>query len=122
MCRTYKKIGSLKSLKFHLEKNHIHDFKSIKDVITFQNSYPRLRQELIAFHEDQIENEKNLLNIDLPVLQTAAETLKQKTIQKLTDEIENLNEQLHSSSQIATTNFFHKLKIPNNTRNFQNII
>lgn len=111
MCRTYKKIGSLKSLKFHLEKNHIHDFKSIKDVITFQNSYPRLRQELIAFHENQIENEKNLLNIDLPVLQTATETLKQETIQKLTEEIEKLKEQLHSSSQNASTNFFHKLKI-----------
>lgn len=111
MCRTYNKIGSLKSLKFHLEKNHIYDFKSIKDVITFQNSYPTLRQELIAFHESQIESEKNLLNIDLPVLQTAAETLRQETIQKLTDEIEKLKEQLHSSSQIVSTNFFHKLKI-----------
>jgi hypothetical protein len=111
MCRTYNKVGSLKSLKLHLEKNHIHDFKSIKDVITFQNSYPSLRQQLIVFHESQIENEKNLLNIDLPILQTAAETLKQETIQKLTNQIEKLKEQLHSSSQIVSSNFFHRVII-----------
>ncbi|TDP57631.1 nuclease-related domain-containing protein [Flavobacterium dankookense] len=111
MCRTYNKIGSLKSLKIHLEKNNIHDFKSIKDVITFQNSYQTLRQEQLAFHESQIEHEKNQLNIDLPVLQTAAETLKQETIQKLTEEIEILKGQLYNSSQNASTNLFHKLKI-----------
>lgn len=111
MCRTYNKIGSLKSLKLHLEKNHIHDFKSIKEVITFQNSYTTLRQQLITFHESQIENEKNILNIDLPILQTAAETLKQETIQKLTNEIDKLKQQLNSSSQNTPTNFFHKLKI-----------
>lgn len=111
MCKTYNKIGSLKSLKLHLEKNNIHDFKSLNEVINFQKSYNKLKQEIISFHENQIENEKNILNIDLPILQTATETLKQETIQKLTDEIEKLKEQLNNSSQIVSKNFFHKVII-----------
>lgn len=37
MCITYNTIGSLTTLKTSLEKNKIYDFKSVKEVIEFQN-------------------------------------------------------------------------------------
>jgi hypothetical protein len=48
MCRTYNTIGSLTTLKLHLEENDIHDFKSLKEVINFQKSYTILWQQLIS--------------------------------------------------------------------------
>jgi hypothetical protein len=50
-------IGSLRSLKSHLEENNINDFKSLKEVIDFQSSYPIIRQQEIYNHEKLIEQE-----------------------------------------------------------------
>jgi hypothetical protein len=87
MCRTYNTIGSLTTLKSHLANNNIHEFKSLREVIDFQRSYTTLRQQLISHHEHLIEQEKNILNIDLQQLNTAIETQKQQSEQRLTDEI-----------------------------------
>lgn len=115
MCRTYNKIGSLTTLKSHLENNNIHDFKSLKDVINFQSSYTAFRQQLISHHENLIEQEKNMLSIDLQQLDTAIETQRQQSEQKLTVEINNLKQQLSISKSDAPTNFFQKL-----TKGFRN--
>lgn len=109
MCRTYNKIGSLTTLKLHLEQNNIHDFKSLKEVIDFQKSYTIFRQQLISHHENLIEQEKNVLNIDLPNLDTAIETQRQQSVQRLTNEIDELKQQLNISKTNASTNFFQKL-------------
>jgi hypothetical protein len=109
MCRTYNRIGSLTTLKSHLENNNIHDFKSLRDVIDFQSSYTTLRQQLISHHENLIEQEKNMLNIDLQQLDTAIETQRQQSKQRLTDEINKLKQQLSISISYAPTNFFQKL-------------
>jgi hypothetical protein len=90
MCRTYNTIGSLTTLKIHLENNNIHDFKSLREVIDFQNSYTTLRQQLISHHEYLFEQEKNMLNTDIQQLGTAIETQRQQSEQRLTDEINNL--------------------------------
>jgi hypothetical protein len=68
MCKTYNTIGSLTTLKSHLDRNNIYDFKSIKEVIDFQNSYTTYRQQIISHHENLIEQEKNILNVDLQQL------------------------------------------------------
>lgn len=109
MCRTYNIIGSLTTLKSHLEDNKIHDFKSLKEVIDFQNSYPTFRQQLISNHEKLIEQEKNLLNTDLEQLDMTMEVQKQQTAQILTDEIEKLKQQLNLSTYVVATNLFQKL-------------
>jgi hypothetical protein len=57
MSRTFNMIGSLRSLKSHLEENNINDFKSLKEVIDFQSSYPIIRQQEIYNHEKLIEQE-----------------------------------------------------------------
>lgn len=109
MCRTYNMIGSLTTLKSHLDKNNIHDFKSLKDVIDYQNSYTNYRQQLISHHENLIEQEKNMLNIDLQKLDTAIETQRQQSGQRLADEIDKLKQQLNISTSYAPTSFFQRL-------------
>lgn len=111
MCRTYNKIGSLTTLKLHLEENNIHDFKSLKEVIDFQKTFTILRQQVISHHENLIEEEKNILNIDLPNLDTAIETQRQVSVEILTNEIDKLKQQLNVSTNNTSTNFFHKLAI-----------
>jgi hypothetical protein len=109
MCRTYNKIGSLTTLKLRLEESNIHDFKSLKEVIAFQKSYTIFRQQLLSHHENLIEQEKNTLNIDLPNLETTIETQRQQSVERLTNEIDNLKQQLNISTSNASTNFFQKL-------------
>ena len=94
MSRTYNTIGSLTTLKSHLAENKISDFKSLKDVIDFQNSFATSRQQLISHHRNLIEEEKNLLNVELKDLDTAIETKRQQTEQILTNEIEEIRQQV----------------------------
>ena len=109
MCRTYNTIGSLTTLKSHLFNSNIHDFKSIKEVMDFQSSYPAIRQQLIFQHEKLIEQEKNILNTDLQQLDKAIEKQRQQSEQTLKDEIDNLKQQLSISISNAPTNYFRKL-------------
>lgn len=109
MCRTYNTIGSLTTVKSHLQKNNIHDFKSLKEVIDFQRAYTTSRQQLIIHHENLIEQERNILSVDLQQLDTAIKTLRQQSEQRLTNEIDKLKEQLSISASKASTNFFQKL-------------
>jgi hypothetical protein len=74
MCKTYNTIGSLTTLKSHLKKNNIHDFKSLKEVIDFQYSYTIFRQQLIFHHENLIEQEKSMLNVELQQLDLEIES------------------------------------------------
>jgi len=52
MCKTYNTIGSLNTLKSHLHSSNIHDFKSLKEVMDFQSTYPTIRQQLFLHHEN----------------------------------------------------------------------
>ena len=109
MCRTYNIIGSLTTLKSHLENSNIHDFKSLKEVMDFQSSYSAIRQQLISHHEDLIEEEKNMLNIDLQQLEVAIQTQKQQSEQRLIDEIDKLKQQLSISTNNAPANLIQKI-------------
>lgn len=108
MCRTYNMVGSLTTLKSHLEKNNIHDLKSLENVIDFQSSYSTYRQQLISHHENLIEQEKYMLKMDLQQLDIEIEIQRQQSEQRLTDEIEKLKQQLNISTNDAPTNFFQK--------------
>lgn len=116
MSKTYNTIGSLTTLKSHLEKNNIYDFKSLKEVIDFQSSYAISRQQLISHHKNLIEEEKNLLNVELKSLDIAIETQRQQIEQILTDEIDKLKQQLNISISNTPTNLFQK--IANNLRHW----
>lgn len=109
MCRTYNTIGSLTTLKSHLENSNIHDFKSLKEVMDFQSSYTAIRQQLISHHENLIEQEKNMLNFDLQQLEVAIQSQKQQTERRLIDDINKLKQELSISTNNASINFFQKV-------------
>jgi hypothetical protein len=109
MCRTYNTIGSLTALKSHLDNSHIHDFKSLKEVMNFQNSFEVIRKELISLHENLIEQEKTILNIDLQQLETEIQTQKHQSEQRLIGQIDRLKEQLITSLNTVPTNFLKKV-------------
>ena len=109
MCKTYNTIGSLTTLKSHLNNNNIHDFKSLKEVMDFQGSYTSIRQQLVSHHENLIEQEKNLLNISLQQLETEIQTQKQQSEQRLIVDIDKLKQQLSISINNAPPNFFQKI-------------
>ncbi|NCD42300.1 MAG: hypothetical protein EOL88_09435 [Bacteroidia bacterium] len=110
MCRTYNMIGSLTTLKAHLNDRNIHDFKSLKEVIDFQNSYTTYRQNLIANHENLIEQEKKILKDELLQLDSTIEIQKNHSEQRLTNEIERLKQLLNYATEIRPSNLFQKLK------------
>lgn len=109
MCRTYNTIGSLTTLKRSLEKNNVYDFKSVKEVIEFQKSFSTSRQKLISLHENLIENEKNNLYINLPILKSEVETQKKHTAEQLTQNIDFLKEQLNVLQTKIIANYFQKI-------------
>lgn len=124
MCRTYNMIGSLSALKSHLEENNVHDFKSLKEVMNFQSSYPTIKKLLISTHEKLIEEEKNLLKTDFRQLETNIEKEKQQAEQRLTAEIDNLKQLINISINVELTNLIPRLKKKlidwNNKRKRQN--
>ena len=109
MSRTYNTIGSLTTLKAQLAENNISEFKSLKEVIDFQNSFTTSRQQLLSHHKYLIELEKNMLNLELKDLDTAIKTTQQQTEQLLTDEIEKLKQNLNISINKNPTNLFQKI-------------
>lgn len=108
MSRIYNTIGSLTTLKLHLEENNINDFKSLKEVIDFQNSFAISRQQLISQHRNLIDEEKSKLNAELKDLETAIETQRQLTEQILIGKIDQLKQHLNISINDIPTNFFQK--------------
>lgn len=124
MCTIYNTIGSLTTIKSRLEQNSIRDFKSLRDVINFQNSYTTLHQQLLAHHEHLIEQEKNKLQTDLQQLEIAIETQTQQSKQQLIDEINKLRQQLSTPKNFfeqltkGLKNRFYKRKIKQKENNF----
>ncbi|RYZ20761.1 MAG: hypothetical protein EOO16_15540 [Chitinophagaceae bacterium] len=119
MCRTYNTIGSLTTIKSHLQKNNIPGFKSLRDIIDFQSNYAALRQELISHHEKLIEQEKARLNLELPQLEEAIEKQRLQSKQKLTDELNELKQQLCSSESKTPANFIQQLRKGFRQRDFK---
>jgi hypothetical protein len=109
MCRTYKRVGSLTTLKSQLYNSNIHDFKSLKEVMDFQSSYGTIQQQLISHHENLIAEEKIKLSTDLGQLNNQIETQRNKEEQRLTEEIDNLKQELIIIENNASANIFMKL-------------
>jgi len=110
MCRTFNMVGSFVKLKSHLEKNKIHDFNSLNEIIDFHSSYTTYRQRLISDHESLIEQEKNMLKLNLHQLDTEIETQRQSSEQRLIDQINKLQQKLKILSNAEPISFFQKLK------------
>jgi predicted RNA-binding protein with EMAP domain len=104
MSKTYNTIGSLSTLKSHLEDNNIYDFKSLKELIDFQSSFTTIRQQLITYHEKLIDQEKDLLKTELQQLEGSIEIQKQQSEKALANEIDKLKKHLNIWTNNTSTN------------------
>lgn len=109
MSKIHNIVGSLTTLKSHLEENNIYEFRSLNDVINFQNTYTESLQKLIAHHENLIDEEKNLLNTELKLLEKEIEIRKEETEQRLLRELDELKYQYSFSVRQDSKNIFQKI-------------
>ncbi len=98
MCKVYNSVGCLTTVKSHLHRHNITEFKSLNEVIAFQKNYDTSRQQIISNSEIEIENEKrNLISENLK-LTDSIERKKIEVEKKILEEIEYLKLQLESLS------------------------
>lgn len=127
MCKIYNTIGSLTTIKSHLQRHNITEFNSLNELINFQRNYSALRQQIISNSERAIEQEKSTLNSEISQLNNFIETKKNEIKKELLADIERLkrhSEDLSISSgstiqQITNyiKNFFIKRKIHSSEQN-----
>ena len=72
MCKVYNTVGSLTTIKNHLQKHAIDEFNSIKQLIDFQKNYPALQQQIIADHIKIIQTETDDLNNEIRHLKSSS--------------------------------------------------
>lgn len=109
MCKVYNSIGSLTTVKFHLRRHNINDFKSLNEVIAFQKNYYTYRQQITSSHEVLIEQEKRTLSTDISQLDNSIKADKINIERELRKEIEILKQKLNNLSSSTPANFIHKL-------------
>src|SRR5436190_2055709 len=125
MCNVYRPVGSLTTIKSHLQRNNVTGLTSLNELITFQNNYSASRQQIISKHELSITQEKNDLNSEISQLDQLIKVKKTDIEEGLRKEIEQLKQQLHclstSSKNIIRSliNYFKKHSLKRKIRNFE---
>ena len=94
MCKVYNSIGSLATIKAHLRRHNVNEFKSVNELIKFQKNYTVIHQEIISRHSILIEQERAILNKEIAQLNEFIASKKREIEQELQSEIDQLNEQL----------------------------
>lgn len=121
MSTTYNIIGSLSSLKKHLEENGLHEFKSVKDIIDFRDSYKNNRQNIIANHAVKIEQEEVTLKKEIKLL---SDKIAQEKLSKETEiaryiilfknkiiSLKNSSSNIFNKTIVAIKEWYYKAKI-----------
>ncbi len=94
MCKVHNQIGSLTTIKLHLDKHKLMNIKSVNELIHFQKSYPAMRQQIISDDKLLIEQEKKSLGCEIMELEHSIEAKKVEVEQQLLLELDKLNHQL----------------------------
>ena len=123
MCNVYRSVGSLTTIKSHLQRNNVTGLTSLNELIAFQKNYSTSRQQIISKHELSITQEKNDLNSEISQLDQLIKAKKTAIEEDLRKEIEQLKQQLHclstSSKNIIRSliNYFKKYSLKRKIRN-----
>ena len=123
MCNVYRSVGSLTTIKSHLQRNNVTGLTSLNELIAFQKNYSTSRQQIISKHELSITQEKNDLNSEISQLDQLIKVTKTALEEDLRKEIEQLKQQLHclstSSKNIIRSliNYFKKNSLKRKIRN-----
>jgi len=109
MCKVYNSIGSLTTIKSHLYRHSINEFKSLNEVIAFQKNYSTYRQQITSTHESLIQQEKKTLSIDISQLDNSIKAEKINIERELYNELEILKQKLNDLSSSTPANFIQRL-------------
>lgn len=90
MCKVYNSVGCLTTVKSHLNRHNINEYKSLNEVIAFQKGYATSRQRIISNSEVAIENEKSSIISDNLQLKNSIESTKEAVKNELQEQIEYL--------------------------------
>jgi len=132
MCKVYNTVGSLTVVKSHLLAHDINEFKSIKELIDFQKSYPVLQQQIIANHRQVIQDETASLILKIPQLKERIDEKRTELEQQKAIEVCKLEVKLNNLG-LNHSNIFHKFinhlkrvgvkrNLLSVSRNFENLI
>lgn len=109
MCKVHNPVGCLTTIKRHLKRHNINEFNSLNEVISFQRSFPTLRQQIISDHEQLIEKEKVTLAAEILQLDNTIKTDKIHFESYFLSEIEEVKQKLNSLSVSTGLNFIKRL-------------
>ena len=71
MCNVYRSVGSLTTIKSHLQRNNVTGLTSLNELIAFQKNYSTFQQQIITKHELSITQEKKWFKLrNFPVRPT----------------------------------------------------
>jgi len=96
MCQVYNQVGSLTTIKSHLNRHKINEYKSLNELILFQKNYLVARQQILSDHKLLIEQEKSALSVEIVQLDCSMKTKRYEVEQLLLLELENLKNILDS--------------------------
>lgn len=108
MCKIYNSIGSLTTVKSHLHRHRIFDFKSLNEVISFQ-SYSIYRQQIVSSHEQTILQEENDLSIAISTFDSALKEEKINITSALLDEIDWFKKRMSNLQKSTQKNIIKKI-------------
>jgi hypothetical protein len=94
MCKVYKQVGCLTEIKSHLRQHNVNEFKSVNELIYFQDNFSAGRQRIILDHEFLIKQEREKLIVEIAQLGQSIITEKSIVEQRLVLGIELLKQQL----------------------------
>lgn len=102
MCKIYNSIGSLTVINNYLRKHNVNDFKSLNELINFQNNYTSSIQQVISNHAELIEKERNLLPEELAKLTESIQVKKSEVEQHWRLILENLRDRQKEISVVQS--------------------
>ena len=108
MCKVHNSVGCLTTVKTHLKRHNINDFNSLNEVINFQKNFSTLRQQIIANHEQIIENEKTTLHTEILQFDNAIKEDKAHFESVFLSEVQEVKQQLISLSASTGFNFIKR--------------
>lgn len=109
MCKIHNSVGCLTTIKRHLERNSINDFKSINELLNFQKNFAALKLQIVSDHEILIEEEKIKLKAEITELENNIKTDKAYFEKMFYSEIEDVKEKLMSVSNTSGLNFIKRI-------------
>jgi hypothetical protein len=99
MCIIYNTIGSLTVVKDHLRRHGIEEFRSISDLLNFQQAYFTEQLNINMRHSLLIEQERDSLKIDIAALGISIEESRQEITRTLQSALTKL---IQKSDKLST--------------------